>query len=131
MHRGINQQVFMKKKSEMYYKPITPIDGWNDDVIKEPGVYLIDIDTNRTSDQCVLKLYDIDQLSKQFENYEVTKEELQPIIQSFVIEGTYINKNMGGFETSKTVVLQEDVEKLVDLFYDVLNGKIDVNNSYF
>ena len=53
--KNYTQQVFYKKDKK--YIPVTPTDGWCDEIVfPKPGIYISDVDTTKTMKECVLKL---------------------------------------------------------------------------
>ena len=114
-------QIF--KKVNKKYIPITPIDGWDDNaVFKENGVYLVDIDVNKKMEECVLKMYDVIDLEREYDEVQlVTKEKLQEIINTFVIEGVG-EQTVFGYKCS-TIILPENVDYIVNKLYDLINYK--------
>ena len=118
------EQIYYKNNKK--YIPTTPIDGWSDDIVMtEPGIYLVDVDTTKTMKECVLKPYSIDSLKQSFNSRNeqiTTREELTEIIRSYVVEG--IEEDIRG-QKYKTIVLEEDVDKIVDVFLKCFNRTSD------
>lgn len=111
------------KKVGKKYVPITPVDGWDDNkVFKEMGIYLVDVDVNKTMEECVLKLYNNVELEREYDGLElVTKDELQNIIQTYIIDG-FGEQTVFGCQCN-TIVLPESVEYIVDKLYELINNK--------
>lgn len=121
--RHYNEQIYLKKGRN--YVPYTPTNGWDDDKVfnNGEGIYLINVNPNLTMEQCVLKLYDLDELKNKYNNkIIVTKEELKPIIQSYVIDGYSEKTIFGNGKYYNSVVLEEQVDDIVDVCYNILNG---------
>lgn len=111
------------KKVGKKYIPITPVDGWDDNkVFKETGIYLVDVDVGKTMEECVLKLYDNVELEREYDGVQlVTKEELQNIIQTYVIEGVG-EQTVFGYKCN-TMILPESAEYIVEKLYELINNK--------
>jgi hypothetical protein len=127
----MREQIY--KKVNKKYIPITPIDGWDDDnVFKETGVYLVDVDVTKSMEECVLKLYNNIELEREFDGVQlVTKEKLQEIIQTF-INDKIGEKTIFGYKC-ETIILPESVEYIVDKLFDLINNKNlnEENNKSF
>lgn len=115
------------KKVGKKYVPITPVDGWDDNkVFKETGIYLVDVDVNKTMEECVLKLYNNVELEREYDGVQlVTKEELQNIIQTYIIDG-FGEQTVFGYKCN-TIILPENVDYIVDKLYELINK--DVNEK--
>jgi len=124
----MREQIY--KKVNKKYIPITPIDGWDDDnVFKETGVYLVDVDVSKTMEECVLKLYNTTDLEREYDGVQlVTKEELQEIIQTF-INDRIGEKTVFGYKC-ETIILPENLEYIVDKLFDLVNYKIINKNEF-
>lgn len=118
----MNNQVY--KKVGKKYIPFTPTDGWDDNVVfKENGIYLVDVNVNKTMEECVLKLYDVVELEREYDGTQlVTKEKLQEIINTFVIDGVG-EQTVFGYQCN-TIILPENADYIIDKLFELINNKI-------